>query len=87
MGDWKNSKQVVDTKHGLTSPRFVLRFYNMIQTFFEFDALVVGKLQTSFTRRSSCPWGGVSFPANRGLSGGEKMRERRETSAGPRQVL
>ena len=26
-------------------------------------------------------------PANRGLSGGEKMRERSETSAGPRQVL
>ena len=25
------------------------------------------------------------FPANRGLSGGEKMRERRETSACPRQ--
>ena len=29
----------------------------------------------------------ILFPANRGLSGGEKMRERRETSAGPRQVL
>ena len=27
------------------------------------------------------------FPANRGISGGEKMRERRETSDGPRQVL
>ena len=29
----------------------------------------------------------LEFPANRGLSGGEKMRERRETSAGHRQVL
>ena len=28
-----------------------------------------------------------NFPANRGLSGGEKMTERRETSAGSRQVL
>ena len=28
-----------------------------------------------------------AFPANRGLSGGEKMREKRETSSGPQQVL
>ena len=30
---------------------------------------------------------GSLFPTNRGLSGGEKIREKRETSADPRQVL